>query len=173
MVLFTADTHVSHSNILRYCNRPFSSAKEMDETLILNWNAVVRKEDIVYHLGDFGFGSPEHLNKIATRLNGKIHLIKGNHDKSCLQSPLKERFESIQDVLFLKTMVGNKKYEIFLSHYAHLTWPKSHFGVFHLFGHSHGNLQGCQKNSMDVGVDCNFYRPISILEVEDILTKKD
>lgn len=38
---FTSDTHFYHSNIIKYCLRPFADAHEMNETLIANWNNVV------------------------------------------------------------------------------------------------------------------------------------
>lgn len=74
-----SDTHFRHKNIIKYCNRPFFSAGEMNECLIHNWNSVVAPEDTVYHLGDMGFGD---LSEFRGRLNGTIHLIKGNHDCS-------------------------------------------------------------------------------------------
>lgn len=79
---FTSDTHFGHSNIIRYCNRPYNSVEEMDEDLIKRWNAIVKKDDIVYHLGDFSFYmTKEKVSSIVRRLNGTIYLIKGNHDK--------------------------------------------------------------------------------------------
>lgn len=52
----------------------------MDEDLILKWNNTVSKADKVFHLGDFGFGSKDHMSRIVSRLNGKISIILGNHD---------------------------------------------------------------------------------------------
>lgn len=52
----------------------------MDKTIIDNWNKVVKKDDIVYHLGDFGFGSKEKITEYRKKLNGRIFLILGNHD---------------------------------------------------------------------------------------------
>ncbi len=75
-----SDTHFSHANIIKYCNRPFENTYVMDAEMIKRWNSVVAKEDIVWHLGDFGMGNKEHITNIVSQLNGRIFLIKGNHD---------------------------------------------------------------------------------------------
>lgn len=83
---FTSDTHFGHQNIIKYCNRPFHTYLDMDETLIENWNSVVKKGDYIYHLGDFFMESPrsekeqKYNDYILSRLNGRITLILGNHD---------------------------------------------------------------------------------------------
>ena len=76
-----SDTHFNHSNIIKYCSRPFSNIEEMNKVIIDNWNNIVDKEDTVYHLGDFGFGTKEELKEIFDKLNGKKYLIMGNHDR--------------------------------------------------------------------------------------------
>ncbi len=53
MNFYISDLHLGHYNVIKMCNRPFSSVEEMDETLINNWNAAVHDEDDVYILGDF------------------------------------------------------------------------------------------------------------------------
>jgi len=72
-----------HEKIIEYCNRPFDSVHQMDEEMIARWNAVVKPEDTVYHLGDFAFfrGGPDVLKDITRRLNGRKILVSGNHDK--------------------------------------------------------------------------------------------
>lgn len=78
----TSDTHFNHTNIIKYCNRPFESAKHMNEMLVHNWNSVVKEKDIVYHLGDVYFDrNNEDLNSTwMGKLNGRKRLILGNHD---------------------------------------------------------------------------------------------
>ena len=74
-VFFTSDTHFNHTNIIRFCNRPFKDVVHMNETIISNWNRVVGPEDIVFHLGDFCLGGSAEWVNVLNRLNGKIYLI--------------------------------------------------------------------------------------------------
>jgi len=82
---FISDTHFGHKNILKLSEehypRPFRSVDEMDKVLIKNWNAVVSKNDVVFHLGDFSFCAFDKTQSIFNRLNGRIHLLMGNHCK--------------------------------------------------------------------------------------------
>ena len=163
MIYFTADTHFSHSNIIKYCNRPFSNIDEHDEGLIHNWNSVVKKGDTIYHLGDFGHTKdPERMRRICNRLSGQINLIRGNHDTNL--EYIKSRFNFIKDTHLITIKIFDNKTRIFLSHYSHRTWIHRPRDCFHLFGHAHGNM-GSYGLSFDVGVDCWGYRPISIEEV--------
>jgi calcineurin-like phosphoesterase family protein len=109
-VFFTSDTHFGHTNILKYCDRPFSSTEEMDEEIIRCWNSVVKPDNIVFHLGDFAFGTIAQWETYRNRLNGHIHLILGNHDMhnfSNSRQRLEEMFESVQFQALIE--VGNSK----------------------------------------------------------------
>lgn len=83
-----SDTHFNHSNILNFKDdegkpvRSFDSVQEMNETMIDNWNSVVRPGDKVYHLGDvlFGTNKQEWMNTHWPRLTGSKRLVVGNHD---------------------------------------------------------------------------------------------
>ncbi len=56
MIYLISDLHLVHKNIIRYCNRPFSSVEEMNRTLIDDGNKVVKEDDFVYLVGDLGLG---------------------------------------------------------------------------------------------------------------------
>ena len=79
-IFFTSDTHFTHNNIIKFCNRPFKDVEEMNQTLVDNWNKVVGPTDIIYHLGDFCFAGSAEWHSIIGQLNGRIHLILGNHE---------------------------------------------------------------------------------------------
>jgi calcineurin-like phosphoesterase family protein len=174
---FTSDTHFGHANIIKYCNRPFASVEEMDNTLIHNWNAVVRPEDTVYHLGDFAVGGGPAAPYLR-RLNGTIYFCLGNHDKRLrfikayldieleLQDHLAGSYLNDDKVKFgipYLREVTVEKQEIVLCHYAMKVWNGSHKGSWQLYGHSHGTLPDDPTVlSCDVGVDCWNYFPVSM-----------
>jgi len=80
-IFFTADLHLSHANIIKYCNRPFSNVADMDRTLRQKWNERVGPRDRVYVLGDFTMGNADFAKRNLSALNGEKYLIVGNHDR--------------------------------------------------------------------------------------------
>lgn len=161
MICFTNDTHFGHENIIKYCGRPFKNAQQMDEILIKNWNDRVKPEDTVYHLGDVFFSMDiAEARKIRQRLNGTVHLIKGNHDK--IACSMKYDWEWIREQVLLDTPYG----PVFLNHYPMRAWDRSHRGGWHLFDHVHGAYDHLFTGlSMDVGVDSNNFAPVALWEI--------
>lgn len=157
----TADTHFGHANIIHHCRRPFTSAAEMAERLIANWNAVVNPKDTVWHLGDFAMKlSDRETAEIFHELNGRKHLIIGNHDLDrkgrLLQATARLPWESVPAH---QAEIKHDGHRIVLSHYAGLVWHGMHRGSFQAFGHSHGGLPGL-PGSIDVGVDVQNFAPM-------------
>ena len=164
---FTSDSHFGHASVLKPTMdrpRPFATIEEHDEALVAAWNAVVRPTDIVWHLGDFAYRCDlAYAASIRGRLNGRIRLIRGNHDE------LGERLEwdgPVVDVLrvFVQDPGMPKPRAVWLSHYAHRTWPHDRHGDLHLYGHSHGSLPGT-RTSLDVGVDCWDWAPVRLADI--------
>jgi len=128
---YIADMHFGHANIIGLDNRPFETVKEMDETMITNWNKVVQSGDIVYVLGDF-LWKPKSVD-IIKRLNGQKVLVKGNHDR-VRSREYKECFVKIVD--YEETKDGEHK--LVLSHYPIIAYNGSFRGrKIHLYGHVH------------------------------------
>lgn len=170
---FTSDTHFFHSRSIELCNRPFANVEEMNETLIANWNSIVKQNDVVFHLGDFCFGSISLWEKILSRLNGKIHLILGNHDIDHIHK-LYAYFESVQ----IQTMINIEGNKILLNHYPFMCYNGCKRKVWQLHGDIHTQSDGTTNKvsqqqisvmyptQYDVGVDYNQFRPISYEEVK-------
>ena len=155
---FTADTHFGHANIIRHCARPFGSVGEMDATLAANWNAVVRPDDDVWHLGDFAFRNARSPDDYLRRLSGRKHLVHGNHDtEACRSATGWTSSQPMAEVVVEGT-------RLVLLHYAMRVWPGDRRGALHLYGHSHGKLEG-NRLSLDIGVDVWAFRPVSLEEV--------
>jgi calcineurin-like phosphoesterase family protein len=167
MKYFTSDTHFNHVNCIKFDNRPFENIEDMNESIIKNWNKVVSPEDEVYHLGDVAFGRGDECLNILNSLNGKIYLVKGNHEKTALNGAF-NRFEWVKDYYELKY----EGHLFILCHYPFASWRNSHYNKsINLHGHCHGN-QGDRPvllNQLDVGTCCHNYAPISIKQVMEKL----
>ena len=179
-LFFTSDTHFWHENILKFCNRPFSSIEEMNDTIINNWNSVVKENDIVFHLGDFCFCGSDKFKELIEKLNGRIYLILGNHDWKTIKQWHATKFEGVYQQMSIK--IDGRK--IYLNHFPFLCYAGTYYrledAVWQWFGHVHSsdkNKNGLdnQRLSMlfptqyDVGVDNNNYTPVSFEEVKKII----
>lgn len=183
-VFFTSDCHYNHRNILEFCNRPFKDVDEMQAILIENWNSVVRPQDIVFDLGDFAFAPNWKWIEILGQLNGRHHLILGNHDISRFPGDTVMRlFDGVYNKLIIK--IDDRT--ILLNHEPLLCYGGTYRDkaglVYQLFGHVHsGPLSNKGKDDprleflfptqYDVGVDNNNFTPISFEEVDSIIQNK-
>ena len=92
---FTADLHLGHRNIARYEPRRAQAAgvpplegpaddetqARLDAFLIDRWNDVVDADDEVWLLGDACMGRLDETLPLLGRLQGRIVLVPGNHDR--------------------------------------------------------------------------------------------
>ncbi|MCL1791036.1 MAG: metallophosphoesterase family protein [Peptococcaceae bacterium] len=164
MIYFTADLHFGHENIIRYCNRPFRTAKEMDATLMDNWNDTVNPNDEVYILGDLTMKSPDRAHEILSTLNGRKYFIRGNHDRFL------NNYESFKsDLVWIKDyfILWCEGQKFVLFHYPIAEWDGFFRGAIHLYGHIHNSSVSLARVdgtglAFNVGVDCNDFRPVSM-----------
>lgn len=181
-LFFTSDTHFFHKNIIKYVNRPFETVEEMNETIVTRWNETIPKDADVFHMGDVSLtaGSKE-LSDILYSLNGRKHLIIGNHEKDVLKrSHIRSIFSGIYDIAEIYVPDKEITYgeqHIVMCHYPMLTWNASHRGSWQLFGHVHGGLSNKgvinhKATQIDVGVDCHDLYPVSYQTVKELITKQ-
>lgn len=100
-IWWTSDWHLNHFNIIRYCNRPFQTVDEMNSIIIRKFNERVKKDDLLFFLGDLGFksgtgrgeGEPHKSQNLLLQLNCKnIIFVEGNHDlkgRNGFKTPIK------------------------------------------------------------------------------------
>ncbi len=166
MIYFTADGHVNHKRILEYTKRPFPTIEKMDAAIIERWNAVVGYNDDVYYLGDVTLGGIDVARAFFNKVNGNIKVIPGGHDHRWLADwHDTDRVKVLPPLYTLEIDIGKERPQVIvLCHYSLRIWDRSHYGSFHLYGHSHGTLPQWGK-SLDVGVDCFDFTPISLEQV--------
>jgi calcineurin-like phosphoesterase family protein len=175
MIYFTSDLHLGHDQEFIWGARGFNSVAEMNEKIITRWNSRITKDDDVYVLGDLVMGGVENV-ELLKQLNGKIHIIYGNHD-----GPKKrEAYAELENVVECgwANMIKYKKYNFYLSHYPTITdnedigeivSPKE--CVINLFGHTHqfddfyDANDGYNFRMYHVGVDSHDCFPVPIDEV--------
>ena len=139
MNFYISDTHFGHYNIIKHCNRPFSSVEEMDKAIIANWNKVVTEKDTVYILGDVAFSKGTNPANYLQQLKGRKIIILGNHDYDIANNRKKyaNLVYKICDYLEISEMVNNKPCKIVMSHYPMAEWNGFFRGAIHLYGHVH------------------------------------
>ena len=183
-VWFTADLHLGHANIIKYCLRPFLSPEEReravrdprgrwhvadetvrrhDDALLEAINAQVGEDDTLWILGDFCFNRLEEARPYRERIRCRaVHLVWGNHDHRSIGPLFGQAIE--------QGMVHVEGQDIWLNHYPMRSWDRSFHGSWQLYGHVHGRLAREDEArpdllTRDVGVDACDYRPLSFEEL--------
>lgn len=134
------------------------------------WNSTVAKGDVVYHLGDFSFAkNVKDSLAILEKLNGTIHMLKGNHDYSDAFNQYRSSRVYTHQYLEKQFNLGNRQ-SVVMFHFPIGSWHKQHHGSWHLHGHSHGGYQEGKGKILDVGIDnaYNLYGKHKFFDLEMI-----
>lgn len=149
-IFLTSDTHFGHNREFLWGPRGFRSIWEHDEAIIANWNSVVGPEDDVYVLGDLMLGDNKHGVECVERLNGTIHLIRGNHDTDTRWDCVYPAIRNIYEFCGYATIIKYKKFHFYLSHFPTLTNnyddKELYKKLINLCGHSHTKDPYCDQN---------------------------
>lgn len=136
----------------------------MRNTIINNYNSVVRKDDSVFILGDaamLGASQWERLKPVINKLNGTKHLIYGNHDEFRWQRYIDVGFTTTHSALWLEE--GGLK--IVMAHDPSVYCTLAPGTVF-LHGHIHTLYKSIpDKRVVNVGIDMWDFFPVSIDDI--------
>ena len=179
MIFCTSDLHLGHDKDFVVQARGFATVEEMNAEIIRRWNERVYPDDDVYVLGDLTLGDVEEGIRLITKLNGYLHIIRGNHDTD----KKVERYLELPNVVSVQyaDVLKYGKAVFWLVHYPTITanydddkpWTKH---VVCLFGHTHQEQPFYNDNPYmyNVGMDAHNCTPITIDEIiADIGKKKE
>ena len=182
MIYCTSDWHFNHDKPFIYQPRGFLSIEEMNQAIIEKHNSIVKPDDIVYCLGDCCLGGSEEdvLNenkKLIEKLNGQIHIIRGNH---CTNKRV-EMYKTCSNVVECEgyaTVIKYRKYYFYLSHYPTVTTngkvESLHQVTLNLSGHTHSPQRFCDEIPFlfNVALDANYNTPISLDEIIELMKQR-
>lgn len=178
MIWFISDTHFNHDREFIWGSRCVHSVTEMNSNIINNWNNKISPQDDIYVLGDFFLGKDiDYVKNTLSILNGKIHLIIGNHDTPA-KIKIYEASPKVVEILWAK-QIEYKGRQFYLSHYPTLTADLNsnpNTCVFNLFGHTHSKDKFYEDRPYmyNVAVDAHNNSPVSIDNIyKDIMNKID
>ena len=151
--------------------------KYQTEMLINNWNFTVKDDDLVYFLGDFGFGNDKELEEIGRRLKGHKTIIIGNHDG--------RKYNSDKTIIYNPTLIhhfkacGFERVEFnpiilkgcFILSHEPLYYMNESMPYFNIYGHVHSNplFKTRTENSLCACLDRWNYFPIEIKEYNEYI----
>jgi len=153
-VWITSDQHFYHTNIIGYCGRPFRTVEGMNLALMLRWNACVKPDDLLIHLGDVCLCSTSQARELLPRLNGRKLLVPGNHDH------FGKAFWAEMGFRVVKEM---NTPQLLLSHQS-----AHHPTGINIHGHSHDHQPHKHNQTypqFNVSVEVTGYRPVRLRDL--------
>lgn len=166
-IWFTSDLHIGHTNIIKYCNRPFADVIDMSRGLVDRWNSLVGVDDTVYVVGDVFLTTFYVGQHVINSMNGTKILIKGNHDRG-VDAMIKAGFTEVHKQLEIELNDG--QFKVLMNHYP-LPIDKIPENVDVLIhGHTHGPPRVSNKK-INVCVDIWDYFPVSEAQICDIINE--
>lgn len=170
-----SDPHFCHTNILKYCERPFDSIEHMNDSFIQNYNARVDPGDHTLWLGDAFFANFEAAKSIMDRLHGTKEMVRGNHDRLSISQYLRMGFERVHS-RFVYSTFGDVP--VIYSHYPSVVWayksrhvnryPPSGTEDIVIHGHTH-SLDKIRGREIHAGVDAWGYGPATRDEISELV----
>ena len=166
-IYFTSDWHISHANIIKYCERPFENIEDMNYHILGKYLRLVQPQDTVFILGDLTIKRSSSfkptLAEIIKNLPGQKHLVRGNHDYYTKKFYLEEC-----GFLSFNSKIETEKY-IIVHDPADYTSEDLSSQKILIHGHQHHyEWMRRRDKKFDVGVDGNNFYPVNLEEIKKI-----
>ena len=169
MIFLSSDLHFNHDKEFVYRPRGFETVRQMNETILENFNYYIKNTDDVYILGDLMLGGPDKMDEgleLIGDLNGRLHLVRGNHDTDKRW----EAYSKLPNVVEMQNAIYLKYngYHFYMSHFPTLTANLEKENIkqctINLFGHTHQKTNFYEEIPFmyHVGVDSHNNRPVMI-----------
>lgn len=119
-------------------------------------------------------GDNEHGKKCVERLNGRIHLVRGNHDTDVRWYNIYPYLFNVVEQCGWAAGLNYRKYHFYLSHFPTLTGnlekESLHQCTLNLFRHTHSKDQFFEDRPYmyNVALDANHNTPVLL---DDIIEK--
>lgn len=163
-----SDHHFTHSNIIDYCDRPFTSVGQMHDTMLSRFHEVVGPGDVLYHLGDVAMAmrDPEKTGEWLSRLSASAVLVRGNHDSAL--DP-----EDVDYPVVTGCVLESEDRRFYCTHRPEDAPEWWDGWVLH--GHHHDNrpeefpLVRVDERRVNVSVELLDYRPVSLPALDRLL----
>tara|TARA_Y100000356_G_C11184144_1_gene248515 strand:+ start:9 stop:551 length:543 start_codon:yes stop_codon:yes gene_type:complete len=166
-----SDTWFGRPQILQIANRiQFNNVDEMNQQLIKNWNKTVKKNDTVFHLGNFAW-DPQTARQVLRKLNGQIYFIIGTADEALLD--IESEFDNIS--VLEDQIIDLPQFDSVIAHYPLEVWNGKDTGTIHFHGHtvySH-KTDLDMMNRVNVCTDFWNYTPIKYSTIKDFIDGKN
>jgi len=152
-VFFISDTHFGHKKIIEYSRPGFETVEAHNEKLVTNWNSVVNKRDVVWHLGDVAFGK-DNLKYLAD-CNGIKKLVMGNHDT----------YSAVEYLKYFSKIFGAAEYKGFIL--THIPVDPAQFIRYrgNIHGHIHDHSRFIFGKYVNVNCEAINLTPILFLSL--------
>lgn len=186
---FWSDPHLFHKNILTFKDDAgnlirgsrFKTIRDMNETLLENWNACCKDGDKGYWLGDTMVGVREQgeATEFMRKFSGNLAMFLGNHDH--VHQPAYRRFR------YIDLWSGGKFKPLnFVACHIPLRQDQMRDGGFNVHGHTHQNLvtqpvYNSKHDDYDYSPDPHYinvcveqtdYKPVELDEIVAIIESR-
>lgn len=179
MNFYSSDFHIRHKNMA--IHRGFSSLEEMEDKIVENFNSIISRRDVLYHLGDFWWTNDmAAIKQFIKRLNfKKLIFLKGNHDKPLIRYMKQTRDSRLEIYSDLFLRDGDCHFHLY--HNPVFDWEGRYNAdnrgakYYHLHGHQHFAQRGEMMNikgAVNVNVDMNNYYPLAADDIQKIIEKQ-